>query len=307
MASVTANGITIEYEEQGEGEPLLLVMGLGGQLIDWPPAFVDVLADEGFRVIRFDNRDAGLSSEMSSEPPSAGQIARGLLLRRPPETEYRLADMAADAVGLLDALGIDGAHVAGVSMGGMIAQSMAIHHPQRVRTMTSIMSTTGNRRVGRPKIGLVLRALRRPVPTRDTAVEMGIETFRHICGPTFDPDEFRRMVEASVSRSFRPAGTARQTAAILASPDRTGDLRRLQAPTLVIHGMLDPLVRPSGGLATAEAVPGARLLMFNDMAHDLPPTRFREMAGAIADNAARGRPGGNRTAGMAASAAELPA
>ncbi len=305
MASTSANGITIEYEQHGDGEPLLLVMGLGGQLIDWPEGFVDVLVAAGFRVIRFDNRDAGLSTEVPAEPPTAGQIAKGLLFRRAPETEYRLADMADDAVGLLDALGIDAAHVAGVSMGGMIAQSMAIHHPRRVRSMTSVMSTTGNRRVGRPKLGLVMRALRRPVPTRDNAVEMGVETFRHICGPTFDADEFRRMVEASVARSFRPAGTARQTAAILASPDRTDELRRVEAPTLVIHGMLDPLVRPSGGIATAEAVPGARLLMFNDMAHDLPPTRFREMADAIALNAARSRPI-DPTAGSHPSATEQP-
>lgn len=285
MPAVEANGITIEYEEQGSGEPLVLVMGLGGQLIDWPQEFVDLVAAQGFRVIRFDNRDSGLSTAMASEPPSTAQIAKAMLLRRLFDAEYQLSDMAADAAGLLDALDIPDAHVVGISMGGMIAQSMAIHHRARVRTLTSIMSTTGNRWVGQPKFGLVLRTLRRPVPTRDTAVEIGVETFRHICGPTFDPDEFRRMAQAAVDRSFRPAGTARQTAAIMASPDRTDDLRRLEVPALVIHGLLDPLVKKSGGIATAEAIPGARLVMYNDMAHDLPRTRWREMAEAIAWNA----------------------
>lgn len=287
MASVQANGITIEYEEQGEGAPLLLVMGLGGQLIDWPQDFVDLLVAQGFRVIRFDNRDAGLSTAMSSEPPSTAQLAKAMILRRLFKAEYQVRDMADDAAGLLEALGIDSAHVVGISMGGMIAQSMALHHPLRVRSLTSIMSTTGNRRVGQPKLGMVVRTMRRPVPTRDNAVELGVDLFRHICGPTFDADEFRRMAQAAVDRSFRPAGTARQAAAIMASPDRTEGLRRLTAPTLVIHGLLDPLVKPSGGRATAAAVPGSRLLMFNDMAHDLPSTRLREMAEEIARNAAR--------------------
>lgn len=287
MASVQANGITIEYEEQGSGEPLLLVMGLGGQLIDWPQPFVDRLAAAGFRVIRFDNRDSGLSTAMSSEPPSTGALAKAVLLRRLLKAEYRLSDMADDAAGLLDALGIESAHVAGISMGGMIAQSLAIQHPARVRSLTSIMSTTGNRKVGQPALRLVWRTARRRVPTRDTAVEAGVETFRHITGPTFDVDEFRRMAEAAVARSFRPAGTARQTAAIMASPDRTEALRSVDVPTLVIHGLLDRLVKPSGGMATAAAVPGSRLLMYNDMAHDLPWTRWDEMVDAIARNAAR--------------------
>jgi pimeloyl-ACP methyl ester carboxylesterase len=287
MASVQANGITIEYEEQGEGDPLLLIMGLGGQLIDWPQEFVDLIAAQGFRVIRFDNRDAGLSTAMSSQPPSTAQLAKAMILRRLFKAEYQVRDMADDAAGLLDALGIDSAHVVGISMGGMIVQSLAIHHPHRVLSLTSIMSTTGNRRVGQPKMRTVVRMVRRPVPTRDNAVEAGVDLFRDICGPTFDVDEFRRMAQAAVDRSFRPAGTARQAAAIMASPDRTEGLRTLTVPTLVIHGLLDPLVKPSGGRATAAAVPGSRLLMFNDMAHDLPSTRHREMAEEISRNAAR--------------------
>jgi pimeloyl-ACP methyl ester carboxylesterase len=287
MTSVQANSITLEYDERGSGDPLLLVMGLGGQLVDWPDGLVDLLA-ERFRVIRFDNRDAGLSTEFTSAPPTTGELAKAVLFRRPMRAEYQLADMAHDAIGLLDALGIDSAHVVGMSMGGMIAQTMAIEYPERVRSLTSIMSTTGNWRVGRPKLRIVLDSVRRPVPTPETAVDLGVEVFRPLCGPTFDEVEFRRLAERSVARSFRPAGSGRQTAAILASPDRTESLRRLRVPALVIHGLLDPLVRPSGGIATAQALPGARLVMFNDMGHDLPITRWNEIAdeiSAIADRA----------------------
>lgn len=287
MASVSANGITIEYDEFGEGDPLLLVMGLSGQLTDWPQGFVDEFVSRGFRVITFDNRDIGLSTEFSSTPPTTGQLAKSVLTRRPVPAEYRIADMAADAAGLLDALGIERAHVAGISMGGMISQALAIEHPTRVRSITSIMSTTGNRRVGQPKVSLIRRFARRPIPTRETAIPLGLETFRAISGPTFDETEARSLIEASVARSFRPAGVARQMAAVIASPDRTAGLRRLDLPALVIHGMIDPLVRLSGGLATAAAIPGSRLLVFNDMAHDLPRTRWPEMADAIAQNAAR--------------------
>ncbi|MGA1076538.1 MAG: alpha/beta fold hydrolase [Ilumatobacteraceae bacterium] len=287
MVSVSLGRVDVEYEERGVGRPLLAVMGLGGQLVDWPEGFRDELVRRGFRVITFDNRDIGLSTEFTARPPTTAQIARAVLLRRRIPAEYLLTDMARDAVGLLDALDIDRAHVVGMSMGGMIAQTMAIEHPGRVRSLTSIMSTTGSRRVGRPTLALIRKFARRPVPTRETAVDVGVETLRAISGPTFDPVETRRLVEASVARSFRPAGTARQTAAIMASPDRTPGLRRLATPTLVVHGMLDPLVQPSGGRATAEAVPGSRLLMFNDMAHDLPPTRWAEMADAIAANADR--------------------
>lgn len=287
MAAVSANGITIEYEAHGEGDPLLLVMGLSGQLTDWPAGFVDELTGRGFRVIRFDNRDIGLSTEFTATPPTTGQIAKAVLARRPLAAEYRISDMAADAAGLLDALGIGRAHVVGMSMGGMIAQALAIDHAPCVGSITSIMSTTGNRRVGQPKLSLVRQFARRPVPTRATAVDQGVETVRAISGPSFDESEARALVAASVERSFRPAGVARQTAAIVASPDRTAGLRRLEVPALVIHGLIDPLVRLSGGIATAAAIPDSRLLVFNDMAHDLPRTRWSEMADAIAHNVAR--------------------
>ncbi len=289
MASVHANGITIEYEEQGSGEPLLLVMGLGGQLVDWPQAFVDLLADAGFRVIRFDNRDIGLSTAIDAEPPTRGQLMKAVALRRPMPSAYLLRDMAADAVGLLDALGVDSSHVVGMSMGGMIGQQLAISFPGRVASLVSVMSTTGNRRVGQPSPRVIRKALRRPEPTAENAIEQGVELFREICGPTFDEAEFRLLAKTSFERSYRPDGTARQLAAIIASGDRTEELQRLHVPTLVIHGLVDTLVRPSGGMATARAIRDSRLLMFNDMGHDVPHTRHAEMVAAIASNAARAR------------------
>jgi pimeloyl-ACP methyl ester carboxylesterase len=287
MPLVESNGITIEYHERGEGEPLLLVMGLGGQLIDWPEGFVDELVAHEFRVISFDNRDSGLSTEFDGPPPTRAQLAEAIVLRRPLSSQYRLGDMAGDAIGVLDSLGLDSAHVVGMSMGGMIAQQIAIDFPERVRSLSSIMSTTGNPRVGRPKIRLIRKAMRRTQPTMDNAIELSLATFRDVCGPTFDAEEFRLLAEKSIARSFRPDGTSRQLAAIIASPDRTEALGRLQLPTLVVHGMLDPLVKPSGGLATARAVPGAKLVMYNDMAHDLPRTRWKDIADEIKAIAAR--------------------
>ena len=287
MASVQANGITIEYDEQGSGQPLLLVMGLGGQLTDWPQGFVDLVSDRGFRVIRFDNRDSGLSTEFAGPAPTTWQLAQAALFRRPLASEYRLSDMADDAAALLATIDVDRAHVVGMSMGGMIAQMIAIQHPHRVRSLTSIMSTTGSRKVGQPTKRLIAKFVCRKPGTRATAIDDAVETFRDVCGPTFDETEFRELAKASTERSFRPNGTARQMAAILVSGGRTDELARLDVPTLVVHGLLDPLVRPTGGIATADAVPGSRLLMFNDMAHDLPRTRWVEMADAISQNAAR--------------------
>lgn len=287
MASVTANGITIEYEDEGSGEPMLLVMGLSGQLIDWPRDFVDMLLAKGFRVIRFDNRDAGLSTEFPDRPPSMRAMALGSLVGRAPQAAYHLTDMADDAVALLDALGIERAHVVGVSMGGMIAQTIAIHHPDRVLSLVSIMSTTGNRRKGRPKPSLLTKAARLPVRTKENAAEVGMQIWRLISGPHFDEREVQRSIAAAVARSVRPQGSLRQTAAILAAPDRTAALGRVGVPTLVIHGMVDPLVQPSGGVATASAIHGSRLLMFDDMGHDLPAPRRQEIVDAIAENARR--------------------
>ncbi|MGB5757076.1 MAG: alpha/beta fold hydrolase [Acidimicrobiales bacterium] len=286
MANVDVNGVLIEYAEWGSGPPLLLVMGLGGQLTDWPAEFVDGLAQR-FRVVAFDNRDIGLSSETTGPIMSTSAMLRTLLTRRKPESGYVLADMADDAVGLLDALDVDSAHVLGISMGGMIAQTMAIHHRQRVKSMVSIMSNTGHRRKGRSSASLLVKLARRPKITRDNALEEIVEVAKMISSPGLDEDELRRLAKASIERSFRPEGAVRQFTAIAASPDRTDELRTVTAPTLVVHGLLDELVVPSGGIATAEAVPGSRLLMFPDMAHDLPRRRWAELVDAVLANAGR--------------------
>ncbi len=280
MPSVDVNGITIEYERSGAGEPLLLVMGLGAQLTAWPVELVEGLVAAGFDVVRFDNRDIGLSSLCDWEPPSPVRAFLGRVFRRPVPTGYVIDDMADDAAGLLDALRIDSAHVVGASMGGMIAQALAIRHPHRVRSLTSIMSNPGDGSGGATARVLVQFA-RRPDPTQENAVDLAVQTFRLISGPHFDEWEYRPLAEAAVARSFRPEGVARQTAAVMASADRTPGLARLRVPSLVVHGLLDPLVKPSGGIATAKAIPGSRLLMFNDMAHGLPAPRLPELVGAI--------------------------
>lgn len=292
MASVEANGITIEYEITGDGEPLLLIMGLGGQLSDWPQPFIDRLVEAGFRVITFDNRDQGLSTEFEWEPPSQTKTLLATLFKRPAKAGYLLSDMANDAVGLLDALEIDQAHVVGMSMGGMIAQTIAIEHPERVRSLTSIMSNPGDRKNGRIGPSIMPKLAKLPTPTRETAAQRSVDMFALFSGSHFDPAEHLRRAEVSVARSFRPEGTARQTAAIMASPDRTPALRKLDVPTLVVHGLMDRLVRPSGGTATAAAIKNSRLLMFPDMGHDLPVPRHEEIVDAIRRNADRATPVG---------------
>lgn len=286
MANVDANGITIAYEEYGKGPPLLLIMGLGAQLTDWPAGFVAQLA-ERFRVIAFDNRDIGLSSVMSGPLMTPSAYFRSLATRRKPESGYLLSDMADDAAALLHALGIESAHIAGASMGGMIAQTLAIEHPTLVRSMTSIMSNTGDARQGRTAPALMVKLARRPAQTLENAVEERVEVFKLVAGPHWDDAELRELAKFAVERSFRPEGTARQLAAINASPDRTQALGSVTAPTLAIHGLVDPLVLPSGGVATAKAVPNSRLLNFPDMGHDLPKPRWPEMIEAMAANAAR--------------------
>lgn len=287
MAQADANGITIEYERHGSGEPLLLVQGLGGQLSDWPDDFVEGLVGAGFEVILFDNRDIGLSSELDWEPPKPTRSLFGALSRRHPEVLYTLQDMAADAAALLDVIDVDAAHTVGVSMGGMISQQLAIDHPDRVRSLTSIMSAPGDGKSGRATPRVLAKMARRPVSTPDTAADISVEYFQMWSGPHFDPEVHRERVNTSVQRSFRPRGTQKQMAAIMASPDRTPGLRDLDVPTLVIHGMHDRLVKPSGGVATAAAVPGSRLVMYPDMGHDLPRPRLAEMVEEIRRNADR--------------------
>ncbi len=287
MTAAHVNGIDIEYETLGEGPPLLLVMGLGAQLIVWPDEFVQRLADRGFRVIRYDNRDVGLSTKLPHDPPTVRQMVSGLLFRRLAKSPYLLADMADDAAALLEHLGIDRAHVVGASMGGMIAQTLAIEHSDRVASLTSIMSNTGDRRNGRISLALMRKLPKYLKPTSDDRIEDAIAGARLTSGPLFDETYERSVLERSIERDPDRAGAARQTAAITASPDRTAALHDVTAPTLVIHGLADPLVLPSGGVATAKAVPGSRLLMFPDMGHNLPRKYWDEVIDAIVANAAR--------------------
>lgn len=292
MTTSTApvNGIDIGYETHGDpdGEPLLLVMGLGAQLIAWPLELCEALVDRGFFVIRYDNRDTGLSTRFEDAAgdfmSTFAQAAQG----EPVEVAYRLSDMAADGMALLDHLGIESAHVVGASMGGMLAQTMAIEHPSRVRTLTSIMSTTGDPDVGQPTpeaMGLLLR----PAPTtREEAIEAGVAGSRAIGSPEhFDEAVARQRSTDAYDRAFNPAGVARQLLAIMASGSRAEGLAQLDVPTVVIHGDVDPLVTPSGGHRTAELIPGAELLMIEGMGHDLPPAVLGPVVEAITSLAAR--------------------
>jgi pimeloyl-ACP methyl ester carboxylesterase len=288
MASTTVStGITLEYEVHGDGDPLLLVMGLGGQLVAWPATFISGLVDRGFQVITFDNRDIGLSTKIDAAPPTKTQTAMFSISRRFAKSAYLLSDMAKDAVGLLDALNIERAHVVGMSMGGMIAQTMAIEHPSRVRSLTSIMSTTGNPRVGRPKTSVLLRAGKLTRGSKETFADRQAALFKLFSGSLYDELEIREVAKLSVERNFTPDGTARQMAAIMASPDRTPQLKKLNVPTLVVHGLEDGLVQPSGGYATTKAIPGARLLAFPDMGHNLPQARIPEILDEIKRNTLR--------------------
>lgn len=293
MTHIRVGEVTVGFQEDGptDGEPILLIMGLGMQLIAWPPAIVDGLVAEGFRVIRFDNRDIGLSSRTEAPLPSRTDVLKSLTHRRLAKADYTLADMAADAVGVLDHLGIDRTHVVGASMGGMIAQQIVIDFPERVRSLCSIMSTTGDRRRGRiapsllASVGLGFTAPRPEDP--QAAEDVAVRVYQALAGDHANVEELRAMVRASLERGPNPHAVVRQLSAILASPDRTAALRRVTVPTLVIHGLKDKLVSFTGGLATARAVPGSRLLAFPDMAHDLPGPRRAEIVEAIARNARR--------------------
>lgn len=284
-----ATGIDIEYEVHGTGAPMLLVMGLGGQLVSWPSAFVAGLVDRGFQVITFDNRDVGLSSRVAAPVPGTMRAVASLLSRRLARPAYRMADMAADALGLLDVLGIEQAHLVGTSMGGMIAQEMAIAAPHRALSLVSIMSTPDVRSQGRPRTSLLLTLRRMATDGSLDPVERDLAVTRLLTGSTFDDDaaENRVLIELALARGADADGIARQAAAVVGSPDRTNGLRRLRIPTLVVHGLEDPLVRFAGGVATARAVPAAQLVTFPDMGHGLPARHVPAIVDHIAQNAAR--------------------
>jgi len=290
MARVRTNGIEIEYEVFGPetGQPMVLIMGLGAQMILWRDDFCQMLVDRGYRVIRFDNRDIGRSTWLDHlGVPNVMALMTAAASGQPAEAPYRLADMAADTAGLLDALGIERAHIVGASMGGMIAQTFAIQYPQRTLSLTSIMSTTGDPGLPPPRPDAI-SVLLAPQPTsREEAIERGVFIFRTIGSPKyFDEAEIRELAARSFDRGVNPAGVMRQLAAILASGNRTEALRKVEAPALVIHGRIDPLVPFPAGEATARALPRAELLAFDDMAHDMPRPLWPEMVDAI-DRVAR--------------------
>ena len=290
MAEEFANvgDLEICYETFGHPKdpPLLLVMGLGTQMVGWPEGFCHALVERGLYVIRYDNRDIGRSTHLRRlRPPSLKQ----LLLRDKTAAPYSLADMAADGIGLLDHLGIDRAHVAGASMGGMIAQTMAVEHPERILSLASVMSNTGHLWKGVPGLRVYPIFMRPPVTGRENAIEATVSTFKLIGSPgfPFDEEELRRTAARSFERGHNPAGAGRQLAAILAAGDRTAQLRRITAPTVVVHGTRDRMIMPSGGRETAKAIPGARLVMIEGMGHDLPRGAWEQIVDAVAANAER--------------------
>jgi pimeloyl-ACP methyl ester carboxylesterase len=286
-----ANGIEIAYETFGEeSDPtLLLVMGLGVQMLGWDERFCGRLADRGFRVVRFDNRDVGRSTHFSDAPPPDLMAGFG---GDTSSAAYTLDDMADDAAGLLDHLGVDGAHVVGVSLGGMIAQTLAVRHPERVLSLTSIMSTTGAQTVGQPREEVLPVLLTPPPPELEGFAEFTVGVYRTIGSPGYPPDDdaLRALARASYERSYDPLGVGRQLMAVLASGDRTPGLGSIRAPTVVIHGEEDPLIQVSGGDATAKAIPDAKLVRIPGMGHDLPEPLWDTFIDEIAENAAQSEP-----------------
>jgi pimeloyl-ACP methyl ester carboxylesterase len=278
-------GVTLCYETFGEesAPPLLLIQGLGMQMVGWPEEFCERLAAAGFYVVRFDNRDTGRSTHLPGRPPTPGQLLR----RRIDPVLYTLSDMAEDAVGLLRELGLAPAHVVGVSMGGMIAQMVAAEHPSSVRSLVSIMSTTGSRWKGQPAFRIYRYLLRRAPADRDGFIERTSNLFAVIGsqGLPQDTERIREIAARSYDRGLDPAATGRQLGAIIASGDRTSQLRTISAPTLVIHGSKDRMVNRSGGVATARAIPGARMVTIEGMGHDLPEAAWSQLLDAISEHA----------------------
>ena len=288
LKRVPANGIEIAYETFGAAgdPPVVMVMGLGTQMIAWPDELCEDLVERGFFVVRFDNRDVGASTHLDGV--RAPHVAEVLSRRRRPA--YTIEDMADDALGLIDALELGPVHLVGASMGGFIAQTAAVRQPDRLRSLTLIMTSTGSRRVGQADPRLFSRLLKgRVAGSREEAMDAVVETFRIIGskGFAFDEARLRDVGSRSYERSHDPAGYFRQLAAVVGQPNRTVALARLELPTLIMHGLQDPLVAPSGGLALARAIRGSRFVGFSGMGHDLPRELWPEFADHIAAVARR--------------------
>lgn len=284
MPTTTANNVAIHYETFGSVEhpTFLLVNGLGSQLINYEPDFCQRLVDNGFHVVVFDNRDVGLTSKTEGPPPDVAALMQQLRSGGTVgDVPYTLADMAGDAFAVLDAVGAERAHIAGMSMGGMIVQRMTIDCPERVLSMTSIMSTTGNHKVGgaTPEAAAVL--VTPSPPDRDGHIEHTVRNRAITGGAHHDDDYWRVKAGEGYDRMFHPIGSAFQIAAVTADGDRTADLAHVTAPTLVIHGRMDPLIQLSGGEATATAIPGAELLVIDTMGHDLPHQIWDQVVSAM--------------------------
>ncbi|HLM31909.1 MAG TPA: alpha/beta hydrolase [Solirubrobacterales bacterium] len=282
-----ANGIELCYQELGEpdGEPMVLVMGLGGQLVHWPDGLCELLAETGFRLIRFDNRDVGRSTWIKGPPPSRTAMLLGL----PRGLAYTLDDMADDLGGLIETLGIGPAHVVGASQGGMIAQVLGYRRPELVRSLGLIMTGAGKRVASVPRLRALGTLMRELPRDREAYVEAMVKAFKVIGSPDYPDDEdwLRGALGRSFDRGDNPVGAARQLHAITASGDRSRRLRAVRAPTVVIHGTRDPLVRPAGGKGLARAIPGARLELIAGMGHDLPPALWPRITKLLVENARR--------------------
>ena len=291
MAKAQANGIEIEWDERGSPDDpaILLIMGLGAQMTRWTEAFMAPLAARGFRVIRFDNRDVGLSSKLHDGGiPDLVKLGMAMATGGAPDVPYRLDDMADDAVALLDAIGVDRAHIVGASMGGMIGQLIAVNYPNRVLSLTSIMSTTGNPMVPGPTPEANAVLMTRPAGTdMDSLVAHTVKSARVVGSPGYPADEamLAARARADLERMIYPQGFARQIAAVYADGDRRSRLARIAVPTLVIHGAADPLVPVEGGRDTAASIPGAKLVEIAGMGHDLPAALIGQVTGLIADHA----------------------
>jgi pimeloyl-ACP methyl ester carboxylesterase len=294
MPQIDANGIKLEYEVSGDhnAPPVLLIMGLGAQLTRWPEPFYRTISDAGYRVIRYDHRDAGLSTrfDQTGAPRLVGAAVRAAL-GMPIDAPYTLGDLTADAVGLLDALGLERAHIVGASMGGMVGQLLAAHHGARARTLVSIMSTSGSRRLPQPNWRLRLALIRRPNTRgdRERVIESTVAVLKQISSPGFPPDDalLREQVARDVDRGYHPRGVGRQLLAILASGSRTSILGQITAPTLILHGADDPLIPVAAARDLQQRIPNSRMEILAGMGHDLPRALIPTLTSRIIEHLRR--------------------